>query len=212
MESLRKAADITKEIYKTVFCGIKPGRSEREIACEIESKIKQKGLKRSFKTIVASGPNSAMPHARITDRVIRTGDVVVVDFGVIYNGCHSDMTRTAIVGKIDDSLRRIYDAVKDAHGEGIRRIRAGLRISEYVTGIHDILRQRGMGKYILHTLGHGVGSRIHEPPKLSEKNRRILKKGIVCTIEPGLYIKDKGGVRIEDMVIVTEKNCEVLTR
>lgn len=212
IKNLARAAKITKGIFAVVSKGIKPGACEKDIARAIETLIKQKGLRRSFRTIVASGPNAARPHVKVTKRKIKANDVVVVDFGVIYRGYRSDMTRTVIVGKIDAKMRNLYSAVKTAQQAAIRRLRPGLRISDLVRGVHDSFRKKGLGKYILHSLGHGVGKKIHEAPKLSEKNRRRLARGAVITIEPGLYIAKKGGVRIEDMVYLSEKGARVLTR
>lgn len=209
---LRKAALITKRIFDSISKNIKPGRSESEIARAIELAIKNKGLRRSFKTIVASGPNAAKPHAKITTRKIKKSDLVVVDFGVIYGGYHSDMTRTVIVGKISPRLRRLYDTVKVAQTAAIKKAKAGLEISGFVGAIHGYMRKRGFGKYILHSLGHGLGKKIHEAPKLSEKNKSTLKKGMVVTIEPGLYVKDIAGVRIEDAVLITKSGARVLAK
>jgi len=187
------------------------GVSEEEIARLIEAGIKQYGLRKSFKTIVASGPNAANPHAEVTQRKIRHGDAVVIDFGVIYRGQHSDMTRTVRVGRLNKKIESIYRVVHNAQRLGISGVKANIKISGYVKSVHDYIRRKGFGKYMLHGLGHGVGIRIHEAPKLSEKNKRILKKNTVITIEPGLYRKGMGGVRVEDMVLITEKGCEVLT-
>ncbi|NQU95823.1 MAG: M24 family metallopeptidase [Candidatus Omnitrophica bacterium] len=209
---LRKAARITRGIFAVISERIKYGASEREIACDIEAIIKRKGLKRSFKTIVASGPNAAKPHAKITDRKIAKNDVVVVDFGVVYKGFCSDMTRTVIVGKASPLMRKLRRAVKYAHSAAIRKVRPGVKISKLVSEAHGYIRKKGLGKYILHTLGHGLGKKIHQAPKLSEKNNRTLKEDMVITIEPGLYVKRKGGVRTEDMILITRNGHEVLTR
>jgi Xaa-Pro aminopeptidase len=212
IKNLTASAKITKNIFAAISKKIKPGVRESEIAREINQAIKKKGLKPSFMAIVASGPNAAKPHAKVTDRVIGNGDLVVLDFGVIYKGCCSDMTRTFVIGKISPKVKKLYKAVKAAHGMAIKKVKPGLKISDFVTGIHGFMRKRGMGKYILHSLGHGVGEKIHQAPKLSEKNRGLLKEGMVVTIEPGLYIKKRAGARIEDMVLLTGKGRKVLTR
>jgi len=208
--NLTKAAKITKNIFARTKKEIKPGASESEIAQKIERAIKRKGLKRSFRTIVASGPNGAKPHAKLTGRRIRKNDLVVVDFGVIMNGYCSDMTRTVIVGKGIPKLRKLYLAVKIAQKTAMRKARAGIKISDLVSGINNYMRKKGFGAYILHSLGHGLGLKIHEAPKLSEKNNALLKKGMVVTIEPGLYMRDVGGVRIEDAALITEKGARAL--
>ena len=212
IKNLTKAAKITKNIFDTVSKEVKPGVRESEIAREINNIIKKKGLKPSFGIIVASGPNAAKPHAKVTRRIIKNRDVVVIDFGVIYKGYYSDMTRTVIVGKINAKMKRLYKIVKTAQRMAIKRIRPGLKISDFVSGVYGYIRKTGMEKYIMHALGHGVGTRVHEAPKLTEKNRGRLKNDMVITIEPGLYIKQRGGIRIEDMVHVTKKGPRVLTR
>jgi len=212
IELLRRAGRITMGIYACVKRHIKPGVTERYVVRLIEGCISELGLRRSFRTIVASGPNAADPHAPVTDRKIRQGDTVVVDFGVIYKGYHSDMTRTVLVGKVDRMMKDLYRTVSRAQKQALRDIKVGIRISELTRAAHGVMRRKGYGKNILHTLGHGVGVRIHEAPKLSERNRRRIYENTVCTIEPGLYIKGKGGVRIEDMVVVGKRTKEVLTR
>jgi len=209
---LAKAAEITLDIYRVVAAQIKPGVREVEIADNIENIIRKRALKRSFQTIVASGPNAARPHAKVTKRKIRPNDTVVIDFGVIYKGYHSDMTRTVMVGKPDSTMRRLYGVVKTAQKMAIRKVKPGAKISDLVRSVHDYMRKAGMGRYIMHSLGHGVGKKIHENPKLSEKNKHSLKKNTVITIEPGLYVKKIGGVRIEDMVLINKKGARVLTR
>lgn len=209
---IKRAALITKDIFETISRDLKPGAREKDIAKKIEYIIKKKKLKRSFKTIVASGPNAAKPHAKLTNRIIRDNDIVVVDFGVVYKGYHSDLTRTFIIGRINRKLKKIYNVVKEAQIKAINKVKEGARISDLVKSVHDYIRSKKLKRYILHSLGHGVGLKIHEAPKLSEKNKKVLRSGMVCTIEPGLYIKGIGGVRIEDMVLVKKQGCEVLTR
>lgn len=211
IEYLKRAARLTVDIFDKISCKIKVGLRESDIASDIENIIKQKGYRRSFRTIVASGPNSAEPHARLTKRRFRKNDSIVVDFGVIYRNYRADMTRTYILGK-NKKLEFLYKTVKAAQGKAIKKIKSGVRISEVTKAANDFIRERALGKYILHSLGHGIGLRVHEAPKLSEKNKSILKKGMVVTVEPGLYIKGLGGVRIEDMVLVKKDGCKLLTR
>jgi len=209
---LKIAAKITKDIHNTIARRVKPGVSEMEIAETIDSIIKRKGLKRSFKTIVASGSNGAKPHAKVTKRKIQKNDVVVIDFGVIYRDYYSDMTRTIVLGRANKRLKKLYNVVKFVQQKAIKKVRSGLIISDFVKEIHGYIRLKGLGKYIYHSLGHGVGRKIHEAPKLSEKNNGKFKKNMVITIEPGLYIKGLGGVRIEDMVQVKSNSAKVITR
>ncbi|MFH1381066.1 MAG: M24 family metallopeptidase [Candidatus Omnitrophota bacterium] len=212
IEYLTAAADITKKIWAKVSKKIKPEATEKSIVRAIEENIARVNLKRSFKTIVASGPNGAKPHAKPTERRIKNGDSVVVDFGVVYKGYHSDMTRTVFVGKPNKRMKKIYDIVKKAQEMAIKNVRSGIKISHLVAKVHDYIRGEKLGKYILHSLGHGLGRKIHEAPKLSEKNNGSLKRNMAITIEPGLYIEGLGGVRIEDMVLVGTGKPKVLTR
>jgi len=209
---LRKAAKITVDIFKKVRGKVKPGRSEQDIRDALEYEMRSLGLERSFTTIVASGPNGALPHAKVSNRTIRENDMVVMDFGIVYKGFHSDMSRTVVVGRPNNRLREIYRVVSREQKRAIKRVKHGVRICGLARDTHDSIRKLGLGKHILHTLGHGVGRKIHEAPKLSERNKRFLKEGMVITIEPGLYIMNMGGARIEDMVLVTKKGQEVLTR
>lgn len=210
IRNLAKAAKITKNIFTIVRPEIKPGVGEREIARKIENLIKRRGLRPSFTTIVASGLNAAKPHAKLSDRKIKRNDLVVVDLGVAYKGQCGDMARTVIIGKVDKRMRKLYNTVAAAHKMAIKKIRPGIKISDFVQGINGFMRKKGFGKHIRHTLGHGIGTRVHEGPKLSEKNNRILKEGMVVTIEPGLYVDGKGGVRIEDAVCITKNGARVL--
>ncbi|MBL7158375.1 MAG: M24 family metallopeptidase [Candidatus Omnitrophica bacterium] len=212
MKRIEKAAKLAAEIFREIAKYIKPGISEMALAEKIESRIKTRGLKRSFRTIVASGSNAAKPHAALTQRRIRHRDVVVVDFGVVYRGERSDMTRTVFVGTPNALMKRMLRAVRGAQLMAIRAVKPGIRISYLAKKAHDFLRKKGFGRNILHSLGHGIGKKVHESPKLSEKNRNILKKGMVITIEPGLYVKGKGGVRIEDMLLVTQNSGRILTQ
>ncbi len=209
---LRKAALITIDIFNEVKKYIKPGVSEKQVRDILEEKIKQRGLKRSFITIAAAGENAANPHAVVSGRKIKKNDVFVLDFGVIYYGLHSDFTRTVLIGQSNPKIQSIYNAVNNAVKISISSIKEGIKISDHVKKVHDYLRNKGFGKYIKHTLGHGLGTKIHEAPKLSERNKRKLKENMVVTIEPGLYIEGLGGVRIEEMVLIKKKGCEVLTK
>ncbi len=212
IKALKIAAKITVGIFKKITKKIKAGALESDIAREIETIIKQKGLKRSFRTIVASGPNSAKPHAKPTKRIFKTDDIIVVDFGVIYKGCYSDMTRTFVLGGIDSKMKLLYKIVKKAQSAAIKKVKPGMKISEFVKYVNNYIRSKRLGKYILHSLGHGIGLKVHEAPKLSEENRGIIKKGMILTVEPGLYIKGLGGVRMEDMVLIKDAGCEILTK
>ncbi|MFH1790683.1 MAG: M24 family metallopeptidase [Candidatus Omnitrophota bacterium] len=209
---LKRAARIAKDIYREIEGMVVPGITERQVSAGIDGLIKDKGLGRAFRTIVASGPNAAKPHAAVTDRRIGKRDLVVIDFGVVFRGYRSDMTRTKVIGRVAGRARRLYDSVRKAQEYGITLIRSGAKISDVVSGVHGRLRKDGLGRYIKHSLGHGIGKKIHEAPRLSESNRKAFMRNSVVTVEPGLYVDGYAGVRIEDMVIVKDNGCEVLTR
>jgi Xaa-Pro aminopeptidase len=191
---------------------VQAGQKEREVADNIRSSLKKFGARPAFRIIVASGKRSAKPHGFATDKIIRRGDLVVIDFGAVYNGYCSDMTRTFIVGKPTAKQKKIYRIVKEAQKRAIKAIRAGKACFEIDMAARQYIEKQGFGKYFIHSTGHGIGRRVHEAPKISKKNRRRLRKGMVITIEPGIYIKGWGGVRIEDMVLVTRRGCKALTK
>jgi Xaa-Pro aminopeptidase len=209
---LKRSAKIAVKIFNAIKEEIFPGRTEKNIRSLINDRIKSMGLRTSFPTIVACGSNCSNPHAVSGDRVIKKDDMVMIDFGVIYKGMHSDFTRTICLGNPKQKLKELYKAVDSAQKWSIKHIKGSIKISDHVRAVNDILRKKGFGKYIKHTLGHGVGSRIHEAPKLSQRNNQMLKENMVVTIEPGLYVKGLGGVRIEDMVIIKKKGSEVITK
>ncbi len=165
----------------------------------------------SFSTIIASGERSALPHGRATDAPIRSGGFVVCDFGVILAGYCSDMTRTVYVGRPTAEARRVYEAVREAQQAAVAAVRPGTSVGEVDGAARKLLRKVGLAKYFTHSTGHGVGLEIHEAPRVAAGQTDVLEPGMVITIEPGVYIPGKWGVRIEDMVAVTETGCEVLT-
>lgn len=191
---------------------LRPGLTERDLAAELEHFIKAAGGDRSsFDIIVASGSNSAFPHARPTGRRIKPNDMVLLDIGVEYEGYNSDLTRVFFLGKINPVIRKIYDVVKEANRRSIQAIRPGVKVSN-VDGIaRGFIRKRGFGAYFGHALGHGIGLEVHEGPSISGRNHTTLKPGMVFTVEPAVYLPGRGGIRIEDMILVTKKGCEVLT-
>ena len=211
IEQIRNAVDLASGIFPRVLLAIHSGTTENEVAAEIEYLARRTGAeKMSFDTIVASGPNSALPHARPTRSKLRSG-FVVLDYGVILGGYCSDMTRTVLVGRTGKEARRIYSAVLEAQLAGIAAVRAGVETQIVDAAARDVLRKHMLDKYFTHSLGHGVGLEIHEAPRLAKGQTQKLEAGMVVTIEPGVYIPGRGGVRIEDMVLVTQSGCEVLT-
>jgi len=212
IKTIRRSVKISKKVFKHIQKTIKPGLTEREICAEIERKMKQEGAHApAFDTIVASGPNSSRPHAAVTNRKIKRSDIVLVDFGADFNGYNSDLTRVVFLGKISTLFRQIYSIVLEAQEKAISRVKPGVKISEIDKIARETIAKRGYGKYFLHATGHGIGRQVHERPNISLKNQDLLKPGMIFTVEPAIYFPGKFGIRIEDMVLVTGKHCEVLT-
>jgi Xaa-Pro aminopeptidase len=188
------------------------GATEAEVALELEWQMRRLGAEGpSFDTIVASGTNGAMPHHRAGDRRITEGDLVVVDFGALVDGYHSDMTRTFMVGEPSDTQRRMYDAVHAAQSAGVAAVRSGVEARGVDEACRAVLRDAGWEEAFLHGTGHGVGLDIHEAPRVSATAAGSLADGHVVTVEPGVYLPEHGGVRIEDTVVVTAGGCRTLT-
>jgi Xaa-Pro aminopeptidase len=213
LTSLNKAQAKAIWIARKVFSQLKieAGQREKEVADQIKSALKNFGSKPSFRIIVASGKRAAIPHGFATNKKIKRGELVVIDFGAVYNGYRSDITRTIIVGKPTPRQKKIYRIVKVAQKRAIKAIRANRACFEVDKAARDYIKRFGFGKNFIHSTGHRVGRKVHEPPKISKGNRAKLRAGMVICIEPGIYIKGWGGVRIEDMVLVTAKGGKVLT-
>lgn len=212
IKKIAEAEKIGDEAFSYILDRIKEGRSEREIALEIEFFMKKQGATAlSFDTIAASGKRSAMPHGIATDRIIENGDFLTLDFGCIFEGYCSDMTRTVVVGKATDKQREIYNVVLSAQTAAINKIQAGLKCSEIDKVARDIITDAGYGENFGHSLGHSVGIEIHENPSFAPSCHEILKNGHVVTVEPGIYIEDFGGVRIEDLIAVENGSARNLT-
>ena len=209
-KSQKKAVWIAEKVIKGLV--VTPGLKEMDVARAIRVKLKQYGTRPAFRTIVASGRRAALPHGFATNKIIRRGELVVIDFGALYNGYCSDITRTVVVGKPTARQKRIYRVVKRAKLRAIRKVKVGVACCEVDRAPRGFIAGRGFGEYFIHTTGHGIGRKIHEAPKISKGNKHKLKAGMVITIEPGIYIKGWGGVRLEDMVVVTSRGCEILTR
>lgn len=196
---------------------VRAGRTEHEIAGEVDARMKQAGFSRpAFDTIVASGPNSALPHAHPTARAVEAGEVVVLDFGGVLDGYCVDLTRTVAVGEPGREVRRFYRAVHDAQRLAIAAVRAGVATDAVDAAARDHLASHGLAEAFGHSTGHGLGLEIHEEPRVGKRRSEgpaamVLEDGVVCTIEPGVYVPGSGGVRLEDDVLVTREGCEVLT-
>ncbi len=209
---LQRAIEITDEVFCDIVKLIRPGVSEHDLAAEISFRQRKEGAEGdAFDTIVASGSRSALPHARASARKIRNGDLVVLDFGCVVEGYHSDMTRTVAVGRAAKTVRDLYHVVLRAQEAGIAAIRNGRAGRDIDSAVREQIAREGYGRYFPHSLGHGVGLRVHEPPRLAPLSWDILETGNVVTVEPGIYVPGRGGIRIEDVVLVTQTGGSVLT-
>ncbi|MGH3924836.1 MAG: aminopeptidase P family protein, partial [Pseudonocardiaceae bacterium] len=192
--------------------GLRPGRTEREVARDLEARMVEAGASGpSFESIVATGPNSAVPHHRPADAELACGDLVKMDFGALIEGYHSDMTRTVVLGAPAEWQRELYDLVAAAQAAGRAALRAGAEVREVDSAARDVIAGAGHGEDFLHGLGHGVGLQIHEAPALSQLGVGTLAAGMTVTVEPGVYLADRGGVRIEDTLVVADGEPELLT-
>ena len=212
IEKIRKAEAIGDAAFSYIVNMIKPGVSEAEIALELEFFMKRQGATRlSFDTIVASGPNSSMPHAQVTDRKIEKGDFITMDFGCVYQGYCSDMTRTVAVGEPTEEMKQVYRIVLEANCRAMEGIMAGRRCDDIDALARNHIKECGYGEYFGHGLGHGVGLDIHEEPRFSPKCNVVIKENMVITDEPGIYLPGRFGVRIEDLVVVKKDGYEKLS-
>lgn len=218
IRSIKEAEHIGDEAFLKILDKIRESRlngldlTEKQVAAYVEFYMKELGAENtSFDTIAASGIHSSMPHAVPTDKLLQDGDFLTLDFGCRVNGYCSDMTRTIVIGKANERQREIYDLVLSAQLEAIRAVKPGVRGCEVDAVARDRIREAGYGDYFGHGLGHSVGLMIHETPCFSPKDQSILKSGMVITVEPGIYVPDFGGVRIEDVVVVTEDGCQNIT-
>jgi Xaa-Pro aminopeptidase len=212
VESIVKAQRIAEDAFNHILKFIKVGVTEKEIALELDFyMLRNGGEGLSFETIAVSGKNSSMPHGVPCDKKVENGDFITMDFGTIINGYHSDMTRTVAVGFATDEMKNVYDAVLKAQKNCLDNIKAGISCKDGDMFARSVINDSGYGKYFTHSTGHGVGVEIHEFPNLSPASDSILQVGNIVTVEPGIYIPGKFGVRIEDMALITENGCRNLT-
>lgn len=213
IERLGDVARLASEAFQAIIGLIRPGLSEADLARELEFEMRRRGADgRAFDFIVASGERGSMPHGRASDKLIRSGELVTIDFGAVKNGYYSDETMTVAVGKPDDRAREIYAIVKEAHDRAVAAVRPGMACRDLDAVARDHISECGYGEYFGHGLGHGVGLEIHEKPVISPRSDMTIDEGMVFTIEPGIYIPGFGGVRIEDTLVVLGNGCRLLTQ
>ncbi len=209
---IKAAAEIADAAFKHILTFVTAGKSELEVSNELEFFMRKQGAtSSSFDIIVASGLRSALPHGVATDKIIEKGDFVTLDFGALYNGYVSDMTRTIAVGEPSEQLKEIYQIVLDSQMLALEKIKPGMTGIEADAVARDYIKSKGYGEAFGHSLGHGIGLEVHEGPGLSFRSETVLEEGMVITIEPGIYVPGIGGVRIEDDSVVTSTGNEKLT-
>ena len=214
IRAMETSADLMSRILAEIIDTLhKPGMTEKRVAWEIENLAREAGAEGlAFPSIVASGPNSALPHAVPTDRKIRTREPLTLDVGVKWDGYCCDMTRTVFIGGATPKFKRIYGTVRRAQLAALENIRPGVKSTLPDSTARDIIRDAGFGEFFGHSLGHGVGLATHERPRLGPEKPVTLKEGMVVTDEPGIYIPGEGGVRLEEMVVIEKKGARILTK
>ncbi|MGN0622305.1 MAG: M24 family metallopeptidase [Porcipelethomonas sp.] len=213
IEKITRAQRIAEKAFDKLLGFIKPGRTEREISLMLDSFMLQEGAEAlSFETIALTGANTSMPHGVPGETKVIQGDFVLMDFGAVIDGYHSDMTRTVCVGEPSEKMRQVYDKVLEAQQAALSFVRSGITGGELDGCARKIIEDAGYGECFGHALGHGVGMEIHEYPTASGRSKTVLKENMVVTVEPGIYLPGEFGVRIEDFVVVTENSCVNLTK
>lgn len=213
IEQMRKGIEICDQAFSHILNFIRPGITEKDIGLELEIFMKKQGAERIKPNhVIASGPRSCLPHGQATDRVIKVGDFVKMDYGAIVNGYFSDFTRTVVLGEPSEKQVEIYNIVRRAQEESLKAIGPGKSCSELDQVGRGVIRDAGYGDYFGHSLGHSLGLAIHERPAMRATDDTVLQEGMVITVEPGIYIPDFGGVRIEDLVVITKDGHENFTK
>jgi len=212
IEAMRSAGRVTAEVFEDLLTRVKPGVQERDLAAEIEYRMRKRGAEgAAFETIVASGPRSAHPHARSSSKLLQEEELVILDFGAIFNGYAADMTRTVFLGEPSRRVRSLYTAVVKAQREAVQSVQDGTKACEVDATARGVLAGRGLDRHFTHSTGHGVGLEVHERPRLAKSEATRLRAGSVVTVEPGVYLEGFGGIRVEDTVLVGPDGPEILT-
>lgn len=213
LKLIRKAAEIADKAFEHMVKFIKAGMTEREIGLELEFYMKKLGATDlSFPSIVASGVRSSLPHGEATDKVVNKGEFLTLDYGCVYEGYCSDMTRTVVIGEPSEKMKEVYNTVLEAQEKALKAYKPGACAIDVDETARGYIREKGYGDYFGHGLGHGVGREIHEAPSVGYRSTEELKPGMVVTDEPGIYIPGFGGVRVEDLLVITESGSEVLSK
>ena len=213
VETMRKAVQIAQSALEAIIPSIKIGMTERELSSELVTQLLKHGSEPElpFSPIVSGGPNSANPHASPTERKLQEGDLLVIDWGATHEGYISDLTRTFAVGDVDEEYQKIHQIVQDANAAGRAVAKPGARCADVDIAARDVIEQAGYGEYFTHRTGHGVGMEGHEEPYMRGDNEQLLESGMAFTVEPGIYLPGRNGVRVEDNVVVTESGADVLS-
>ena len=212
VDCIKKAQAIAEEAFSHILTFIKPGVTEKSIALELDFYMLSHGAEAlSFETIAVTGKKTSMPHGVPDNTVVKQGDFVTMDFGAVYKGYHSDMTRTVAVGSVSPEQKKIYEIVLAAQKSALEILKKGVPCKTADAAARNIIKEKGYGEYFGHGTGHGVGIEIHEMPNLSPASEAVLESGNIVTVEPGIYIPDKFGVRIEDMALITDEGYQNLT-
>lgn len=213
IKAMRQAAAVAEAALQAVVPLVRVGMTERELESELVLQLHRAGSEPDlpFNPIIASGPNSAVPHATPTERPLEIGDLLLFDWGARINGYVSDITRTFVIGEVDEELSRIYKVVKEANAAGRDMVKPDVRCGAIDDAARGVIESAGYAEFLIHRTGHGIGLEAHEPPYIVSENDRLLASGMTFTVEPGIYLSGKGGVRIEDNVVVTPGGYECLT-
>lgn len=213
ISKIKEACKIASKCYRHILKYIKPNMKEIDISNEMLRYMKELGAsKESFDTIVASGVRGALPHGVASNKRVVNGEFITLDFGCVYKGYCSDITRSFILGTASKEMKKIYNVVLEAQKRAIKSVKAGVVASEIDKIARDYINSKGYGKYFTHSTGHGVGIVVHDPIAISKNSDLVLEENMVITIEPGIYIPNMGGIRIEDDVLVKKDGCEILTK